>query len=68
MKEITVKVQGMSCDHCVRTVRTALMSLEGVSDVQVSLETGLVRITANRDLSTEEIRRAVEEWGYRLVD
>ncbi|MDQ7083393.1 MAG: peptide chain release factor 2 [Aquificota bacterium] len=37
MKEITVKVQGMSCDHCVRTVRTALMSLEGVSDVQVSL-------------------------------
>ncbi len=68
MREITVKVQGMSCEHCVRTVKTALMSLEGVSDVQVSLETGLVKITSTRDLPREEIKRAVEEWGYKVVD
>ncbi len=68
MREITVRVQGMSCDHCVRTVKNAIMSLEGVSSVEVSLETGLVKITSERDIPKEEIKRAVEEWGYKVVD
>jgi copper ion binding protein len=68
MKELKVKVRGMSCDHCVRTVRNAIMSLPGVSEVEVSLETGLVRVKAEADVSKEEIKRAVEEWGYKVVD
>ncbi len=68
MKELTVRVQGMSCDHCVRTVKNAIKSLEGVSEVDVSLETGIVRITATREIPKEEIKRAVEEWGYKVVD
>ena len=68
MKEFEVKVQGMTCDHCVRTVRNALLSIEGVSEVEVSLSTGVVRITAERDIDKNEIKRAVEEWGYKVLD
>ena len=33
----TVKVKGMSCQHCVRTVKKALEEIQGVSNVNVDL-------------------------------
>ena len=50
MYELLVK--GMSCDHCVMTVKRLASSVEGVSDVQVDLESGKVQVTA--DSSTRE--------------
>jgi len=35
-KEV-LKVEGMSCMHCVRAVKTAVSSLQGVGDVDVDL-------------------------------
>ena len=36
----TVKVKGMSCQHCVSSVTKTLSDIEGISDVRVSLEKG----------------------------
>ncbi|NIQ01458.1 MAG: copper ion binding protein, partial [Nitrospinaceae bacterium] len=33
-----LKVEGMSCDHCVQTIQKALGKLPGVDKVQVNLE------------------------------
>ncbi|HIC96926.1 MAG TPA: copper-binding protein, partial [Aquificaceae bacterium] len=30
MKRLIIKIQGMTCEHCVRTVKNALLSVEGV--------------------------------------
>ena len=68
MKEVEVKVQGMTCQHCVRTVHNAVASLEGVSRVDVSLESGTVRIQMEKDIPLEDIKKSIEEWGYRVVD
>ena len=36
--ETTLKIEGMSCGHCVATVTDVLSEVEGVDEVNVSLE------------------------------
>lgn len=61
-------VKGMTCEHCVRAVTEELLGLNGVSDVAVTLSSGDVALTSERELSRAEIAAAIEEAGYALVD
>jgi copper chaperone len=63
----THDVAGMTCDHCARAVRTEVSALDGVTDVDVDLDSGAVRITAQQPVPTTALRDAVEEAGYTLV-
>ncbi|GAA5155158.1 hypothetical protein GCM10023321_28030 [Pseudonocardia eucalypti] len=65
---ITVTVTGMSCDHCVGAVTEELRALSGVRSVDVTLGTGAVTITSDRELNGAEITGAVAEAGYALAD
>lgn len=67
MKEIRVKIEGMTCQHCVERVKKAIYSLEGVSHVEVSLQEGTAKISMEQDIPLHVIKSAVEEWGYRVV-
>ena len=63
----THDVAGMTCDHCARAVRTEVSAIDGVTDVDVDLDSGVVRVTAEQPVSTTALRDAVEEAGYTLV-
>jgi copper chaperone len=63
----THDVAGMTCDHCARAVRTEVSALDGVTDVDVDVDSGAVRITAQQPVPTTALRDAVEEAGYTLV-
>ena len=63
----TVIVTGMTCGHCVTSVREEIGAIAGVSDVQVDLATGAVTITGERSVETAAIKAAVEEAGYELA-
>ena len=60
-------VSGMSCDHCVHSVSTELLALNGVSDVAVDLPTGLVRVTSETPLTIDVVSAAIDEAGYQLA-
>lgn len=59
---VKLKVTGMTCDHCVRAVTSALRKVPNVQNVQVRLATGEVDIDGSPDLSAA--LRAVREEGY----
>lgn len=62
---ITLKVGGMSCEHCVRAVDQALAGVEGVAAViEVSLERGEATIEGEPEISA--LVAAVEEEGYSV--
>ena len=64
------KVQGMTCDHCVRAVTSELSALDGVSEVTVNLNAGAVSdvtVTSTAALDEAAVRAAVDEAGYELV-
>lgn len=68
MREERIKVEGMSCQHCVSSVREALEALEGISGVRVNLETGEVDFLRSEGVSVEQVREAVERAGYSVED
>ena len=63
----THHVAGMTCDHCARAVRAEVSVIEGVTDVDVDLTRGVVRVTAEQPVPSGALRDAVEEAGYALV-
>lgn len=68
MVTTTYTVKGMTCGHCVNAVTGELSRLDGVSDVHVDLGTGAVAVTSDRPLAADDVRAAVDEAGYELVN
>ena len=64
---VTYQVTGMTCDHCVRALRTELTAVGGVTDVDVDLGSGVVRVTSAVTLDDVQVRAAVEEAGYEVA-
>jgi copper chaperone len=63
----THDVVGMTCDHCVRAVCAEVSAIDGVTDVDVDLTRGVVRVTAEQPVPNTALREAVEEAGYTLA-
>lgn len=62
-----VKVQGMTCQHCVASVRNALESLGELAEISVDLESGEARFVRPKGVTMEQIKEAIEGAGYRVV-
>lgn len=67
MAEKTYTVAGMTCDHCVNAVSGEVSAVAGVSDVAVDLAGGTVTVRGE-GYTDDEIRAAVDEAGYSVVD
>jgi copper chaperone len=62
----TYIVTGMTCGHCVLWVREEVAEVAGVDQVDVELESGLLRVTG-AGFTDDEVRDAVGNAGYTLV-
>lgn len=68
MEKVTLKVQGMSCGHCVNTIEGSVNELEGVSLVKVHLKEGTVEIEySSNEINLETIKRTIDEQGYDVI-
>ncbi|HYX45061.1 MAG TPA: cation transporter [Acidimicrobiales bacterium] len=68
MTTTTYQVNGMTCGHCMQSVANEVKKIEGVTDVDVDLETGAVRITSEAPIDEAAVRAAVDEAGdYEVV-
>lgn len=62
----TYTVTGMTCDHCVASVREEVGALPGVAAVDVDLAGGRLAVTGT-GLDDEAVRAAVAEAGYEVA-
>ena len=63
-------VNGMTCGHCVASVREEVGAIAGVRDVDVVLKKGgdsRVTVSADGPVDRDVVRAAVEEAGYQLA-
>jgi copper chaperone len=68
MEKLTLKVEGMSCEHCIKAITKTVNTLSGVFNVTVDLETKSVTVEYNSALITsEKIKNKIEEQGYDIV-
>lgn len=66
MKKL-VSIEGMCCDHCAARVEKALSAVSGVVSADVKLKKNLAVIRSREEVSYEEIKRVVEEAGYKVT-
>lgn len=65
MQNVTLKVQGMSCGHCVNAVESSVGKLNGIELVKVNLNEAEVAVTFNdAQVSLQQIKETIEEQGY----
>jgi copper chaperone len=68
MEKTTLQVTGMTCGHCEKAVKTALLNVEGVTEVSVSLKDGKVEVGHDASkASVSKLKEAVEDQGYDVV-
>jgi copper chaperone len=65
MKRVSMRVEGMSCGHCVASVRRALEGVDGVQAERVEVGSASVAYDPART-DTVRIMQAVEEAGYAV--
>lgn len=63
----TYDVAGMTCGHCVASITTEVVKVEGVQLVKVDLETGRVTITSDMPVDSALVAAAVDEAGYAVT-
>ena len=65
METVELKVEGMTCEGCVKSVTRTLSGLPGVHKVDVSLADAHAKITYDPAKSgLADFKRAVEQAGY----
>ena len=66
MEQRTYTVTGMTCGHCVSSVKEEVGEVVGVSSVDVQLETGALTVSGE-GISDDAVKAAVEEAGYAVT-
>ena len=69
MEKVVLKVDGMSCEHCVKAVSGAVESIPGTDGVLVDLKGGTVSFSHDPARAPlESIKAAITEEGYTVKD
>ncbi|HEX2779966.1 MAG TPA: cation transporter [Gemmatimonadaceae bacterium] len=67
MTRMTMKIDGMSCGHCVSAVDRALKGVNGVTVEQVAIGSATVSFDPAKT-PADRITQAVEDEGYAVAD
>lgn len=59
-------IAGMTCNHCVLSVREEVSEIPGVSHVDVDLASGRLTV-AGEGFSDDAVKAAVAEAGYEVA-
>ena len=68
MANQTLNVEGMTCDHCVQTIKEAVNNLVGISRVEVDLENKQVAVEYDKALvNLDSITGKIVEIGFEVI-
>ena len=69
MAKMKLKIQGMSCQHCVKTVTDALTGLEGVQSAKVNLRKNEAAVNFDPSrITSDNLTKTVTEVGFEVVE
>jgi copper chaperone len=63
----TILIEGMSCMHCVKAVKTALQEIDNIKSVEVDLKNKKA-VVEGENLDNKKIKEAINDEGYEVVD
>ena len=63
---VKITVEGMTCPHCVKSIKEGLLKVDGVAEVEVDLDSKEVEIIVESPVSKTAISDVIEELGYEV--
>ncbi|MCC5793113.1 MAG: heavy-metal-associated domain-containing protein [Chromatiales bacterium] len=67
MTQVEIKVDGMTCGGCERSIQNALTSRDGISAATADRSQGLVKVDFDPALIQQaEIEKAILEAGFKV--
>ncbi|MDI6729307.1 MAG: copper ion binding protein [Thermodesulfovibrionales bacterium] len=66
MTETTLKIEGMSCQHCVMRVKKAVDAVAGVTKSDVAVGSATIQFDESK-AKKEDIKAAIEKAGYKVI-
>jgi copper chaperone CopZ len=69
VNHLTLKVEGMHCDHCAQTIKAVVEREPGVKVAGVSFQGGVARILYDPEAtSVDRLVATVGRLGYRVTE
>ena len=69
MKQELIKVEGMTCQHCVQTIMKALKKIPGLNAIDVSLDNKEVKVCFDdKEINLQEITKKIVEVGFEISE
>lgn len=62
----TLKIEGMSCNHCVMAATKALGKIDGISDVNVDLAKGEATFNKTDSVNMDHVKKQIEHEGFTV--
>lgn len=66
MKQISLQVPEVHCDHCKASIEGAVSQIPGVNKVDVAIADATVAVDYEDSLDLDTIKKAIEEQGYAV--
>lgn len=63
--KLNLKIDGMGCEHCIKSVKEALEEIKGIKVLDVKI--GSAEVEAENDNILNEIKEKLDDAGYDLV-
>jgi copper chaperone len=65
--EVTLNVEGMTCDGCENAIKAGVESLDGIASVESSFEEGWTKVKYDKSATTvKEIEGKITDTGYTV--
>ncbi len=69
MEDVIIKIKGMMCGHCEKTVSEAAMAVKGVTKAVSDFKKGEVKVSFDTSVADfEDIKNAINASGYEVID
>lgn len=68
MKTYVLSIEGMMCSHCTGRVEKALRGVDGVHEVEVSLDDKSAKVVCDASVTADALKAAVEAQDYPVTD
>ena len=68
MQTQIIKLSGLTCPACKKVTEKRIGGIKGVIKVEVSLDSGVAAINADREITMLEIKEALKDTPYQVIE
>ncbi|MBE15724.1 MAG: heavy metal transporter [Cytophagaceae bacterium] len=64
----SIVIQNLKCGGCAKTITKRLAEIDGITEIEVCVETATVSFTVNTEQATTSAKEKLKELGYPSIE